>query len=291
MGCGVTKSTTELTNDPAKLTNDPANDPTNKPMTEEDLLQLFDRQMRAEARPEPGTEIDVDPETRTVRQVAADGGWNGVLWSGLDAGTADAAIAAQVAFFTARGVGFEWKHYSHDQPADLAGRLRAAGFVPEDPETLMVAEIRDLVALSPDLPAGLQLRPVSTEADADLVAEVHDAAFGGGGDRIRHRVLARLRDDPETVWTWLAMAGDTPVCAARMEVHEGTTFASLWGGGTIEAWRGKGVYRALVAHRAALAAELGCTLMQVDASSQSRPILERLGFAALSVTTPYEYEV
>ena len=255
------------------------------------MLATFDQQMRLAALPD-SPDAAVEEEDGVVRQVSPAGGWNGVLYySDPDPSRADKAIARQVAHFTSLGTAFEWKHYSHDQPADLPDRLRAAGFVPEDPETLMVAEIAALSGLSPTLPDGVTLRAVTTESDADLVARVHDAAFGQGGDRVRHRVLARLRADPETVWTWLAMAGDTPVCAARMEVHEGTAFASLWGGGTVEEWRGKGIYRALVAHRAGLAAELGCTLLQVDASSQSRPILERLGFAALCVTTPFEYEV
>jgi GNAT superfamily N-acetyltransferase len=259
-------------------------------VTKEEILATFDQQMRLAARPDsPGAQVE--EEDGVVRQVSATGGWNGVLYfSDADPARADQAIAREVAHFTSLGVGFEWKHYSHDQPADLADRLRAAGFVPEDPETVMVAEIAALAGLSSELPAGVSLRAVTTEADADLVAAVHDAAFGHGGDRIRHRVLARLHAAPETVWTWLAMAGDTPVCAARMEVHEGTAFASLWGGGTVQEWRGKGIYRALVAHRARLAADLGCTLLQVDASSQSRPILERLGFAALCVTTPFDYE-
>ncbi|MDX6313211.1 MAG: hypothetical protein QOF44_2675, partial [Streptomyces sp.] len=67
-------------------------------------------------------------------------------------------------------------------------------------------------------------------------------------------------------------------------------FASLWGGGTVPAWRGRGIYRALVSHRAGIAAELGYRFLQVDASSQSRPILERLGFTALSTTTPYVFQ-
>lgn len=39
--------------------------------------------------------------------------------------------------------------------------------------------------------------------------------------------------------------------------------------------------------RARIAAELGYRYLQVDATDQSRPILQRLGFAALSTTTPY----
>jgi hypothetical protein len=47
------------------------------------------------------------------------------------------------------------------------------------------------------------------------------------------------------------------------------------------------VFRALVAHRARLVAERGYTYLQVDASSESRPILRRLGFTELTTTTPY----
>ncbi|MFL6113175.1 MAG: GNAT family N-acetyltransferase [Catenulispora sp.] len=266
-------------------------------MTDKDLLALFDARLRAAAEPdEPGARVErADGVVRHVGATAGD--WHGVVYAQLDAGTADAAIAAQIAYFggpDGLGTDFEWKLYSHDEPADLGARLTAAGFEAGEPETLFVAEITRLAAGLPaampaTMPEGVTLRPVTSAADADLVAEVRDAAFGGGGERARARVLARLAGDPATVWTWLAMAGDRPVCAARMLVHPGTGFASLWGGGTAPEWRGRGIYRALVAHRMRVAAEAGCEFLQVDASEQSRPILERLGFRALSVTTPYEY--
>src|ERR1700733_14483840 len=73
-------------------------------------------------------------------------GWSGVSWSDLDAGTADAAIAEQVAYFAGRGEQFEWKTYGYDQPPDLGERLLAAGFVAEDAEALMVAETGQITA-------------------------------------------------------------------------------------------------------------------------------------------------
>lgn len=263
------------------------------PLSDKDLLALFDARMRAAAEPdEPEARIERVPGV--VRQVGArPDDWHGVLYSDLDAGNADAVIAAQIEYFgrlNGPGSELEWKLYSHDQPADLGARLAAAGFEPGESETVFVAEITRLAAGLPDEPpAGITLRPVTTAADADLVATAREAAFGGGGDRARALVLARLDADPDTVWTWVAMAGDQPVSTARMLVHPGTGFASLWGGGTAPEWRGRGVYRSLVAHRMRVAAELGCEYLQVDASNQSRPILERLGFRALSVTTPYVY--
>jgi len=55
----------------------------------------------------------------------------------------------------------------------------------------------------------------------------------------------------------VAMAGDQPVCSARIEFLPGSSFASLWGGGTLASWRGQGIYRALIAYRARLAAARG----------------------------------
>ena len=56
---------------------------------------------------------------------------------------------------------------------------------------------------------------------------------------------------------------------------------------SLAAYRGRGVYRALVAARATSALAHGCTVLQVDASDDSRPILERLGLRTVGGTTPY----
>jgi GNAT superfamily N-acetyltransferase len=61
----------------------------------------------------------------------------------------------------------------------------------------------------------------------------------------------------------------------------------LWGGATLREWRGRGIYRALVFRRAQLAAERRRRYLEVDASTGSRPILERLGFLPITQTRPY----
>jgi hypothetical protein len=249
------------------------------------LLALHDRDLRQGARPDgPGARIE-----RTggvVRQVAGDLGWNGVVWSGLDERSADAAIAEQVAHYTGLGLGFEWKLYGHDLPVDLGKRLAAAGFTPEPEETLMIGEASPL-ARDTGLPEGIRIRTVTDAEGVDLAVTVHEQAFGRDGTRLRHRMLERLATGSDTVVAVVALAGDEPVSAARMELVPGTRFAGLWGGGTVESWRGRGIYRALVAHRARAAVARGYRYLQVDASHQSRPVLERLGFVSLTTTTPY----
>lgn len=253
------------------------------------VLALFDAQMRRDATPDaPGTRVErLGGVVRLSGAATHD--WTGVIWSDLDESTADRAIAEQLAYLASpEGAGreFEWKLYSHDRPADLGERLLAAGFTPEAPETLMAAEVTEL-ATDAGMPEGVRMEPVTDAAGVDMMAAVHEQAFGTSADRLRERMLDQLTSGPDTVSMVLAMAGDLPVCGARMEFHTGTDFASLWGGGTVAAWRGRGIYRALVAHRAGIAAAHGYRYLQVDASDDSRPILRRLGFAPLSVTTPY----
>ena len=71
-----------------------------------------------------------------------------------------------------------------------------------------------------------------------------------------------------------------------MELPPKRSFASLWGGGTLPAYRGRGLYRGLVAHRAAEALRGGYRFLTIDArDATSRPILERLGAVPLVGTT------
>ncbi|MFI1417418.1 GNAT family N-acetyltransferase [Streptomyces sp. NPDC020731] len=251
------------------------------------VLTLFDREMREGARPDgPGAEVE--RVGAVVRHKGPAHGWNGVVWSALGTADADAAIAEQVAYFTGLGREFEWKLYGHDLPVDLGQRLVAAGFTPEPAETLMVGEVTGLT-LDTEPPEGIRIVPVTDRAGVDLVADVQGKAFGADASRFRRQLLDRLTADPGTVVAVVALAGDEPVSAARMELVPGTPFAGLWGGGTVRHWRGRGIYRALVAHRARVAADRGYRYLQVDASGQSRPILERLGFTPLTTTTPYVY--
>ncbi|GAA1263362.1 GNAT family N-acetyltransferase [Kitasatospora nipponensis] len=256
-------------------------------MNPQSVLNLFDRQLRREASPD-GPGAVVQRIGAVVRQDGGEAGWNGILWCDLDEAGADAAIAEQVRYFAALGREFEWKHYSHDRPADLPRRLLAAGFEAGPAESLLVAEAAALPGPEA-LPDGVRLLPVTDEASARLFGRTHDEAFGTDGSRYVGMLLAQLAEAPEQVAAVVAMAGDEPICGARMEFHSGTDFASLWGGGTVPAWRGRGVYRAVVAHRARLAVERGYRYLQVDALPTSRPILQRLGFQELGTTTPYEY--
>jgi GNAT superfamily N-acetyltransferase len=248
------------------------------------VLAAFDEQLRRNPQPDTA-DTAVERSAGLVRTVSGSG-WNGVTWSDLDAGDVDTVIADQVRRFGELARPWEWKHYSYDRPADLPARLVAAGLARQPAETLLVAEIADL-ALDGPAPEGVELRAVEDERSARALVRVHDEVFGGDHAHIGRIVLAALARDPRPAEAVVAYAGAAPISAARVEFHQGTDFASLWGGGTLPGWRRRGVFRALVAHRARQAASRGFRYLQVDASPDSRPILGRLGFVELATTTPF----
>ena len=253
------------------------------------LLRRYNDQLRAHIhdREAPGVTHEWDgPVLRTTG--AGSGGWVEYRdLGGLDGPALDAFIARQVDHFARRAMRFEWKLHGHDQPADLPARLRAAGFVPEDRETLEVAQV-DRLALDARPPEGVVIREVEGPADFRRIEELESAVWGhdasaGWIDSLAEEQAA----DPEGTRIFLALAGDIAVSAGWIRFPSGTDFGTLWGGATRAEWRGRGIYRALVARRAGLAAARARRYLQVDASDDSRPILERLGFVAVGTTTPY----
>jgi GNAT superfamily N-acetyltransferase len=268
-------------------------------LSDDELLATYDRQIRRVPDPQPGFEIELLDEPAPVLRMTAVGGndpWGGgVFWFDLDESSADAAIEAAVAHFSALGREFEWKHYGYDRPADLTDRLRAHGFEPDEEEALVIGEVavvRDRLASAAE-PEGITFRRLRTDPDGAAedwqgVNDLGRAVWDEDTTGMHSSIAASIAADPEGTTFWLAVADDgTVVCAARVNFHRGTDFASLWGGSTLAGYRGRGIYKALVSRRADEAAERGFRFLQVDASPDSRPILERLGLRTLTSTTPW----
>ena len=204
---------------------------------------------------------------------------------GVDGAELDALVLRTRDFFAARGEGLEWKTYGHDRP-DLLPRLTAAGFVPEDRETVVVGLASDLVSAGA-APAGVTIRQTTAPADLTAIAEMESEVWRQDMSWLAGDLRDRIETSPEHLVVLVADAGGRVVSAAWLMLVPGTDFGALWGGSTLAGWRRRGVYRALVAERAAIAMRRGVRYLMVDASDDSRPILQRLGLRAVSTTTPY----
>ncbi|NED92124.1 acetyltransferase, partial [Streptomyces sp. SID11233] len=84
---------------------------------------------------------------------------------GVEGDALDALIARQRDRYAELGIETEWKTRGHDAQKDLPERLRAAGFVPEEPETVFVGRTEDLARLEPRLPDGLRMRSATSLTD------------------------------------------------------------------------------------------------------------------------------
>jgi GNAT superfamily N-acetyltransferase len=253
-----------------------------------DLLAAYDAQLRA-TFPDPlPSGWSVDRDGPIVRfQGIADRAW--VLYrdlDGLEGPALDELIERQIRHFAKRGQRFEWKLHGHDKPEDLPERLAAHGFVPEEVETVVIARVED-IAEQPLPPDGVRLREVIERRDIAKIAGLESAVWGGDYSDFTDNLAVEREADPTGMSIVVAEAGETVVCAAWVRFERGTEFATFWGGATLKDWRGQGIYRATVAHRANLAAERGFRYLETDASSDSRPILERLGFVPVTTTTPF----
>jgi len=252
----------------------------------EALLAVFDEQARKEP-PSPPEGIWYEHDGPLLRVV---GDERGFISAPRDAGARgaelDRLIARQRDYFAGRGEAVEWKTYDYDEPTDLPDRLRAAGFVPEDTETVVVTLTTD-IAMEPVLPPGVVLRQVTADADMRRIGAMESRVWDEDRSWTGEHLIRELAATPGDLIVLTAEAGSEVVSAGWLRFQPGTQFAGLWGGGTLSEWRGQGIYRALVARRAQLAAARGFRYLQVDASSNSAPILRRLGFQPIATTTPY----
>jgi GNAT superfamily N-acetyltransferase len=250
------------------------------------LLAAFDEQ----ARPEPATPpagVRYERDGPVLRVVGRHQGFiSAPRDTGLRGEALDRLIARQRDYFAARGESVEWKTWGYDEPPDLASRLRRAGFEPEPSESVLIG-LTQQMATEPVLPDGVVLRQVTSEADFRRIAAMQAVVWGEDWSWQVDELTASVAATPGLILVWTAEAGGEVVSAGRIDFRPGTDFAGLWGGATLPQWRGRGLYRALVARRAQAAAERGVRYLQVDASADSAPILRRLGFVAVTTTTPY----
>lgn len=254
-----------------------------------DLRARYDAQLRTVV-PDPlpkGLHVERDGPLLRFTGYGNGGGIGYRDLGGIQGAELDELIARQVRVFAERGEAFEWKLHGHDRPADLSERLLAHGFVPEDLETVVIAPVAN-VAGEVSLPDQVSVREVSARTDLDRIGAMEDAIWRD--DRagwLPDSLEAERGADPDAMTIVVAESADEFVCAGWVRFVSGTDFATLWGGGTLPAWRRRGIYHALVAHRANLAEARGFRFLQVDASADSRPILQRMGFVAVTTTTPY----
>ncbi|KAA0546948.1 GNAT family N-acetyltransferase [Bacillus sp. BGMRC 2118] len=251
-------------------------------MNKQQLLDIYTKEQRIEVE-HPGWERLVTKHT--IRNVSQFGEKGFVIYSNLTNENAHEIINQEIEYFSSISQGFEWKYYDYDQPANLKDLLIEKGFTIEDPEALLVLDIEsktDLLAMS----ISPEIVRITKDKDIDGIVSLEDAIWNESHAELGERLKRDLKDDPENLLIYAAIIDGKVVSAAWMYLHEGTSFGSLWGGSTLPEYRGRGIYTSLIAIRAQEALKRGYTLLTVDASPMSAPILQKRGFELLAYSYP-----
>lgn len=255
------------------------------------LLAAYDEQLRTDAETPSALSVT---HHGSVRLVTFAGGRGFVTYrdlGGLDGDELRRLVPEVLAHYEANPEinRVEWKTRAHDHAPGLHEALTRHGFVPDDPESIMIGDARMLAADVP-LPDTVALRQVTTEPDVRAMSAMQDEVFGEPvSPDMAEALLHRLGLD-DGMQLWVAEAEGRIVSAGRLEPAQGTEFAGIWGGATRPEWRGRGIYRALTSARARSALAMGKSLINSDSTEFSRPILERAGMVKVSATTPYRWQ-
>ncbi|MEU0316422.1 GNAT family N-acetyltransferase [Nocardioides sp. NPDC006273] len=251
------------------------------------MLKAYDEQLRTDAETSGAVSV-----TRhgPLRLITFEGGRGFISYQDLDGADEagiEALVEAAVAHFDADAAieEVEWKTRGHDHAPGLHETLLRHGFVKEEPESIMVGEAR-LLAVDVAVPEGVRLRSITDVEDVRAAGIMQDSVFDSPTSASRLEDLVRRLAAGECEM-WVAEADGEIVSAGRIDPVAGTEFAGIWGGATLERWRGRGIYRALTAARARTAIALGKRYIHSDSTEFSRPILERSGLVKVGTTTPY----
>jgi len=256
-------------------------------MDKNKLLEIFTRQQRIEL---DFHDVNREVDGSVIRHISLIGEDGFVIYSHLDEESADVAISAQIARFQRIPQDFEWKVYNYDPPKDLIERLRRRGFEIGDPEALLVL---DLTAgpEALDRPVPTSVVRITDPGEVEAVVALENAVWETDHHDLGELLKRDLKERPEMVSVYISYAGQQPASAAWIYFHTGSSFASLWGGATLPQFRNQGYYSLLLAARAQEARYRGFSLLTVDASPMSRPILEKHGFQYLATSTPCKWTV
>ncbi len=252
-----------------------------------DTTTQNDRALRAEAmlwdyEPDfmpPGLEVVEREELLMWRRSsgpASEQRWaNRVSFVRTNASAVDRLIDEALSFFGP--LPFTWVVGPSSYPTDLADRLRERGLIDVGDGDLLTA----LLPIS-----GLRSAP-----DVSIV-EVEDEGLARVGLRLAHpnapaseldalleERLSYLRNPKRRGGFLVAFVGDEPAANAGYRYSSDGATVYLNGAETVERFRGRGIYQALVGYRTAAALARGCRVAAIRARRDtSLPILMKRGF-------------
>jgi GNAT superfamily N-acetyltransferase len=199
---------------------------------------------------------------------------NSILRSLLTEENVDSRITKTIEAYRARRLPFMWVVSPWSSPASLGERLRHHGFQLRDVTAGLSASAAELAKISS---SEIQVEQL-TQNNVDDWTQANIAAWeipAEGHAVVRSRAEKALKTSDS--FYFLGRFQGEPVAVGNLRLFSGFSF--LTSGAVKKELRGRGIYRALVGHRARFSLERGVDRIITHAvANTSAPILEKLGF-------------
>jgi hypothetical protein len=259
-------------------------------MTPPELLALYDETMRRSASVAGCAREATD---QSSRYSTASGSLRYVMWHQFSAADSDRCIVEEITAATGNVKALMWKVYGHDAPMNLGECLIAHGFVDHDPCALMAAPVARVLAALDDAPDHIKVCQLLEANQFDAYQEIWDSVWPTAPNARYVNDYRKLATDcnPGVVFFAGFSNSHEAVTSGYMFHAPGRPYALLCGGATKAAWRNQHAYSGMLNARAKCALQRGADYLAVEASPQSQPILERLGFERLSTLLFYEKDL
>jgi hypothetical protein len=230
----------------------------------------------------------VREETRyTVRYTNPHGSLRYVLWHrfpvAIPAAQFEALIDEEIADASKHADALCWRIHDDDAPCEpLIALLLKKGFHPDADSVQHFIAPQSLIdnTLHANARSGFELRELVSPVELEAYKSVWDEIWPGMPNaRYVADYQALMESGQGGMRFWAAFEGVLPVATGYLVHSPGSPMALLCGGTTRAAYQRRGLYHALVAVRARAALAAGVETLCVDASSESAPVLAKLGFA------------
>jgi GNAT superfamily N-acetyltransferase len=254
------------------------------------LSQLAEFAKNYRPLPAPGVEVIVSG--RCVMRVVADfpiAGPNSVSWIRCRPSDVDGLVREVESTFGAHSLPMSWVLDPGTEPSDLGDRLLAHGYVPDVPDNEVSVMILPAGAALDSAPVpGVAIHDAYADLDTFSAAErVAAEAFAGipygeptGLENTRELRLANNRAAGNMRGVLATVEGE-PAGSSTITLFPPEA-AMITGGAVRPRFRGRGVYRAMVASRLGMAVDAGAAGLMVWGGHMSGPLLARMGFQTVS---------
>ncbi len=212
---------------------------------------------------------------------------NGVMRTQLRSEEEMAQISSVYAEYKAKKIPFRWFSFPHSEPVDLNARLEKLG-------PHVVIEMQGLYILQENYPLqlpsniGVEILSAQNLLEYSLTNTQGWGQKGAEAQRIQTEIANDFKMGASPNYSFLVRYRGEPAGTGMMRIVDNAGY--LFASSVRPEFRGKGVYRALVAHRLGLLKALGIASTFILArKATSAPICRRMGFQLACDCRSYDF--